>query len=140
MITMRLKNRPAVTKTIEINIVGREEEPVFLIDGPDTLRLDRYAKYQVVSNENQPLIVNSDLDEKVEFFITNKTDEKVPLATVSPAYDKDNNLIPYAQVLHANTKNKIGELILTAQHQRKVDNEYITIATYEKTVKIIPLW
>jgi hypothetical protein len=52
MITMRLKNRPAVTKTVEINIVGREEEPVFLIDGPDTLRLDRYAKYQVVSNEN----------------------------------------------------------------------------------------
>ena len=140
MITMRLKNRPAVTKTIEINIVGREEEPVFLIDGPDTLRLDRYAKYQVVSNENQPLIVNFDLDEKVEFFITNKTDENVPLATVSPAYDNDNKLIPYAQVLHANTKNKIGELILTAQHQRKVDNEYITIATYEKTVKIIPLW
>jgi hypothetical protein len=51
---------------------------------------------------------------EVIFSVQNKTTEKIELATIAPAYDKENNEIPYAQVLHANAKNKLGEVILTA--------------------------
>ena len=68
---------------------------------------------------------------EVSFSIENKTDEKLPLATIASAYDRENNQLLYANVLHANAKNKLGEVILTAEYNGQ---------TYTKTVKIIPLW
>jgi hypothetical protein len=47
---MQLKNRPAVTKNIEITINPSEQEFVAYIDGPDQLRLDRQDKYKLVSD------------------------------------------------------------------------------------------
>jgi hypothetical protein len=39
--------------------------------------------------------------------------------------------------LHANANNELGEVVLTAIHKNG-NNEIV--ATYTKTVKIIPLW
>lgn len=124
IITMVLKNRPAVTKQVEI-IINEANEEVLYLKGIDQVRLDRYATYELVNNEDIPVIG------QVEFSIENKTNEKEPLATLAPAYDKENNELLYANVLHANAKNKIGEVILTATYGGN---------TYTKTIKIIPLW
>jgi hypothetical protein len=45
---MRLKNRPAVTKNVEIIVNASNEEFIAYIDGPDQLRLDRYGTYKLV--------------------------------------------------------------------------------------------
>ena len=124
IITMVLKNRPAVTKQVEI-IINEANEEVLYLKGADQVRLDRYATYELVNNEDVPVIG------QVEFSIENKTNEKESLATLAPAYDKENNELLYANVLHANAKNKIGEVILTAMYGGN---------TYTKTIKIIPLW
>jgi len=47
---MRLKNRPAVTKTVEIIVNTEEEEFIGYIDGPDKLRLDRQDVYSLKGN------------------------------------------------------------------------------------------
>ena len=125
IITMRLKNRPAVTKQVEI-IVGAANEDIVYIKGADEVRLDRYATYELTSETTGNSVVG-----EVAFSIANKTEEKIPLATLAPAYDKNNNELVYARVLHANAKNKLGEVILSAVYGGQ---------TYTKTVKIIPLW
>lgn len=125
IITMRLKNRPAVTKTVEITINAANEEVLYL-KGADSVRLDRYTTYELVNEEDDTPVVG-----EVSFNVENKTDEKLPLATIAPAYDRENNQLLYANVLHANAKNKLGEVILTAEYNGQ---------TYTKTVKIIPLW
>lgn len=125
IITMFLKNRPAVTKTVEITVNAVNEEVLYL-KGADSVRLDRYTTYELVNEEDDTPVVG-----EVSFSIENKTDEKLPLATIAPAYDKENNQLLYANVLHANAKNKLGEVILTAEYNGQA---------YTKTVKIIPLW
>ena len=125
IITMALKNRPAVTKTVEITINAANEEVLYL-KGDDKVRLDRYSTYELVSEEDDTPVIG-----EVSFSIANKTDEKIPLATIAPAYDNENNKLLYANVLHANAKNKLGEVILTAEYGGK---------TYTKTIKIVPLW
>ena len=125
VITMRLKNRPAVTKQVEI-IVGAANEDIVYIKGADEVRLDRYSTYELTSETTGNSVVG-----EVAFSIANKTEEKIPLATLAPAYDKNNNELTYARVLHANAKNKLGEVILSAVYGGQI---------YTKTVKIIPLW
>ena len=125
IITMFLKNRPAVTKTVEITINAANEEVLYL-KGADSVRLDRYTTYELVNEEDDTPVIG-----EVSFSIENKTDEKLPLATIASAYDRENNQLLYANVLHANAKNKLGEVILTAEYNGQ---------TYTKTVKIIPLW
>ena len=116
IITMRLKNRPAVTHNVEITINPAEEETIYWIEGPDSLRLDRQAKYSLSSNNiiDDPSLVNIEI-------------QSAPSDKDTIRKDADNLF-----VLHANAKNKLGQLILVA----KYDNiEYAT-----KTVDIIPLW
>jgi hypothetical protein len=48
---MQLKNRPAVTKTVEITINPIETDFVAYIKGPDQLRLDRKDYYTLVSDD-----------------------------------------------------------------------------------------
>ena len=100
IITMRLKNRPAVTKTVEIIINSRDKDVVYYLDGADEIRLDRYATYHLIDNETKQDLVLLN-GEVLIFSVTNITDEKIKLATNAPIYD-DNRLIPCAQVLHAN--------------------------------------
>lgn len=131
IVKMRLKNydadnpRTAVTKEFEITVNSAEEEALYL-KGPDEVRLDRYATYELVNEDTNNPVTNA-----VEFTVENKTENKILLATIAPAYNKDNSIIPYAQVLHANAKNILGEVILTAEYSGK---------TYTKTIKIVPLW
>ena len=125
IITMALKNRPAVTKQVEI-IINEVNEEVLYIKGPDEVKLDRYATYMLVNEEDdQP--VSGD----VIFNVENITNEKIPLSNLVPASDKNNNILAYATVLHANVKNKLGEVTLIAQYNGN---------TYTKVVRIAPLW
>ena len=133
---MRLKNydaddpRKAVTKEFEITINEANEEALYL-KGIDEIKLDRYSTYMLVNEDTDTPVVNA-----VEFSIENvlsedKNDDGKPLATIMPAYDENNNIIPYAYVVHANARNKLGKVILTATYGGQ---------TYTKTIKIVPLW
>ena len=119
IITMRLKNRPAVTQSIGITI-GAADSHIYYLDGVDEVRLDRYATYSLIDEDNKELLVLAP-DETVEFTVENKTTENTALGTLVDVYDSNNQLVPCAKVLHANAQNKIGEVILTANHKRVID-------------------
>ena len=116
IITMRLKNRPAVTHNVEISVTALEQETVLWIDGPDELRLDRQGVYVLQSNT----IIEDPT--KVEIKIISSPSDKDAIRK-----DDENKYI-----VHANGKNKLGQLVLAAYY----DN--VECAT--KTVEIIPLW
>ena len=146
IITMRIKDRPAVMQQIEITVNAIEDNFIAYIDGPDEVRLDRYATYTLI-NEETKNPVSLSANEYIKFTVENKEQDekkkKAILATLSKAYDKDNNVILQACVLHANAKNEIGEAILTFEVREKVDDNSdndIILSSYIKTVKIIPLW
>ena len=138
---MRLKNynaedpKMAVTKEFEITITEASGGTIYL-QGADEVRLDRYETYSLMDeNTNNPITLAA--DDTIEFIVENKTAAKKQLASLVTAYDANKNIIPYAQVLHANANNELGEVVLTAIHKNG-NNEIV--ATYTKTVKIIPLW
>ena len=116
IVTMRLKNRPAVSHNVEIMVSAIEQETIVWIEGPDTIRLDRQAEYSLQTNT-----AFDDLS-------------AIKIKIQSSPSDKDsirkeaNNKF----VVHANGKNKTGKLILVAYQG---DTECAT-----KTVDIIPLW
>ena len=118
IITMRLKNNPAVTETVEIIISPIEQEQVLWIEGPDELRLGRQASYSLATNT-----AIEDLS-KVEIKIQSRPekDEETKIRK-----EGNNNFI-----VQANAKNKLGKLVLVASYD---DEECAT-----KTVEIIPLW
>lgn len=124
VITMTLKGKPAVFKTVEITIDPQDKSSKIWIDGPDQIRLDRYATYSLYTenNEGKPIIINDNI--KIEL-------EETELAEIKQKLDDQNNPVQNTFIVHANWKNKLGDIVLTTQY----DNE-----TYTKTVKIIPLW
>ena len=133
IIKMRLKNydanepQKAVTKEFEITINASASEESLFIDGPDSIRLDRYSVYTLKNEDTGEMVENA-----VSFSaINNDEKEKIPLVTVKSAYDNNNQIIEQACVLHANAKNKLGEVTLSAQYNDK---------TYTKTIKVVPLW
>lgn len=111
MVTMRLKNRPAVTVDYEVTVNESDAEFVAYLDGQDSIRLDRYAAYSLTSTAPIAGAVTFSLD-------------ATELATISKL---DTNEC----VIHANAKNKLGEVILHASYGGN---------DYSKTIKIIPLW
>ena len=124
VVTMRLKNRPAVMKNIEITISPTEQEFVAYIDGPDQLRLDRQGVYTLQGNaliDSEDVLINIQEDPSAK---------KKPsdYATIRQDVDKEGNRI---FVLHANAQNKLGKLVLVATYNN---------VEYTKTVEIIPLW
>lgn len=128
IITMQLKNRPAVTKTVEITINPIETEFVAYIKGPDQLRLDRKDYYTLVSDDGY---ID---DTEVSFEIQLDPSAKKPpsdYATLVPALDDNGEVVSNKYILHANAKNKLGSVVLVATYQGK---------EYTKTVEIIPLW
>lgn len=136
VIKMRLKNfdaddpRKAVTKEFEITVNESASEEALFISGEDGIRLDRQAQYSLINEDTgNPVIVDG--EPLVFTAINNDEKEKIALVTVKPAYDKENNLLKYACVLHANAKNKLGDVTLSVEYNNK---------TYTKTVKVIPLW
>lgn len=139
-VTMALKKHPSVFKQVEI-IIEEVNNNIIYIDGADELRLDRYKTYTLMNEATQAPIVLGQ-DEIIEFATENvDKEEKVALTTLTIARDKENNVIAQAIVVHANARNKIGEVILTATHKREVEpGIYEILGTYTKTIKIIPLW
>lgn len=127
IITMRLKNRPAVTKQVEIIVNAEEDEFIGYIDGPDTLRLDRKGVYMLAGN-------TAIRDAEVSMEIVEDETAKNPpsdYAKLSQVLDDNNEPIPNKYVLHANAKNKLGKLVLVASYDGN---------NYTKTVEIVPLW
>ena len=127
IITMYLKNRPAVSKNVEITITPIEETFVAYIEGPDQLRLDRQDKYKLVSN--------IPLDDEVTFSIQSwpNMDKKkaADYATLRQDIDGNNEPIPNQYILHANARNNLGNVVLVATYKQ---------VEYTKTIEIIPLW
>ena len=120
IITMQLKNRPAVTHDVEITINPAEEEFIAYIDGPSELRLDRQAVYCLASEsyiDNALVEIHIKPDESAK---------KPPSDYATLRKEQDNKYI-----LHANAKNKLGSIVLVATYEGK---------EYTKTVQIIPLW
>lgn len=109
--TMRLKDRKAVTKEYEIEIYDENAEFTAYIDGPSEIKLDRYCNYSLTGSTT--------IMEEVEYSL-----EETQLASIS---NIENNIC----TIHANKKNKLGEIILNAQYNG---------ITYTKTIKIVPLW
>ena len=117
IITVALKDNPTTSKTYEI-IVRENSNFTAYIDGPETLRLDRQASYTLVGTEP--------INGEVTFDIGN-----TQLVNVVPQYDINGVLIPNLCVLHANNKNKLDSIVLSATYNG---------ITYTKTIRIIPLW
>ena len=129
---MRLKNydaddpRKAVTKEFEITINQPNEEALY-IKGEDEIKLDRYATYTLVNEET-----NAPVADTVIFEVQNKTDENINLTSLQYKYNEQKERIELQScVLHANAKNKLGEVTLSATYGAK---------TYTKVIKVIPLW
>lgn len=135
VITMTLKGHPSVFKEVEV-IIDEVNNEIVYIDGADELRLDRYTTYTLMSETtHSPMVLSQ--DEIIEYDVENVDEkEKVALATLTAVRDRDGYIIPTSIVLHANARNKIGEVILTA----KIKQQDSVLATYTKTIKIIPLW
>ena len=150
IVKMRLKNydiddpRKAVTKEFEITIISQESTNDIFISGEDSIKLDRYCTYTLLHEGTQnkvSMIADAGQQIEIEFTSENKDEkETVPLVSVNPAYDNNNALIPQSCVLHANSKNKIGDIILTATFTIKQNGEVVSENKYTKTVKIVPLW
>ena len=109
-IIIQLKEYPEIHKEIEINI-GREPEFNAYINGDASIRLDRQATYEFITNSNiTESVLYSLSDESLAFII----DTSIKGCTV-----------------RANAKNKLGKVILTATYKG---------VNYTKEIKVAPLW
>lgn len=127
IITMRLKNKPTVMKTVEITVLPLEEEFVAYITGPDKLRLDRQDEYKLTSESYID-------DSQVTISIQADPGAKKPpsdYATLRQSLNDQGEVVPNSYILHANAKNKLGKVVLVASYNG---------VEYTKTVEIIPLW
>lgn len=109
-IVIQLKDYPEIHKEIEINI---GEKPMFnaYINGESAIKLDRKSRYELISN--------SPLDKNVTYSLSDEN-----LAFI---IDADSNYC----IIQANSKNKLGKVILTAIYDG---------VEYSKEIKIAPLW
>ena len=112
-IIARLKNYPEIEQTIEVTVGEQEETQSFsaYIEGPDSIRLDRQATYTLIGTDN--------INQEVQFNISDTT-----YAIIQFSGQKD-------CTIHANAKNKLGSIILTATYMGQ---------EFTKQIQIIPLW
>ena len=137
---MRLKNydvddpRKAVTKEFEVTIIDSNVERQLYIKGPDSIRLDRYATYQLVDENIKPTEEEPEkniIKESIVFELENITEQNIALGTLEKVYNQDKTENLYTASIHANNKNKLGEIRLSAEYNNQ---------TYTKIIKIVPLW
>lgn len=157
IITMRLKNRHAVEKKVEIII--DEVDKIYHIVGQDKIRLDRKGSYYLTDgtfdNEEHETIVHSYENKGrdkvvISLEILNYPDEKKQpkdygIITKSPEWEE----IPDVFVLRANDKNNLGVITLALNYSTyhwdpsiEGDDKWALSDTkqYTKKVEIIPLW
>ena len=128
IITMSLKDVPAVSKKIEIIINEQETQPIYYIVGPDKVKLDRYATYSLKDEEGNKVLDNVKIEIPVD------PDAKKPpsdYGTLQQVKDDLGQFINNEYVFHANDKNKLGQIVLVATYNG---------VEYTKTIDIIPLW
>ena len=118
-IIAQLKSFPEIKQEIEITVGENEVEQEFsaYIKGPDSIRLDREARYE--------LIGTSSIVGEVIFSIDN-----LNYAIKVPNKEEDTGRGDVC-LIHANANNKLGNIILTAEYNGN---------QYQKEIKIIPLW
>ena len=109
-IIVRLKDYPQIEQKMSITVSSELPQFSAYIDGADTIKLDRDSIYELKGT--------SDISEEVTYTLNSE------LATITSV---NNNRC----TIHANDKNVLGEITLTAVY----NNE-----TYTKTINIIPLW
>lgn len=110
-IIVQLKQYPTIQKIISIKVDSAKNEFSAYIEGSDTLRLDRAGIYILKGTE--------DISGEVIFSIDDTTLVKITKV--------ENNQCE----LRANSKNKLGKVILSANYNDVV---------YTKEISIIPLW
>lgn len=108
---VQLKDYPDIQQELSITVGNEEQEFSAYIEGADTIRLDRSERYELKGT--------SDIIDQVNFSIDSA------LATIQEVVN--NKYV----VVHANNKNKLGTITLTAEYQGN---------TYTKVIKIVPLW
>lgn len=110
-IIIQLKQHPTIQKIISIEIGDEENEFSAYIEGKDNLRLDRKGIYILKGTE--------EISDKVIFTINDTTLARIIKTT--------NNSCE----IQANSKNKLGKVVLSATYQNVI---------YTKEISIIPLW
>lgn len=110
-IIIQLKQHPTIQKIISIEIGDEENEFSAYIEGNDNLRLDRKGIYILKGTE--------EIFDKVVFTINDTTLARIIKTT--------NNSCE----IQANSKNKLGKVVLSATYQDII---------YTKEISIIPLW
>ena len=136
IVTMRLKNRPAVSKNVEITILPSEQQFIAYIDGPDKLRLDRQDKYQLAAN----LPIEGEVTFDIQEWPNMDKKPQKDYATLRQEVNINGEPEPNKYVLHANAKNNLGTIVLAATHTIKENDEIVSQEVYTKTVEIVPLW
>ena len=123
IISMQLRGRPAVVRQYQVHIDAIDTELRLYISGPDELKLDRESSYQLVRADNdEPLgeIVVFSLED-ANGYVSGKTG--INYNTYEP--------LPNLFIVHANNKNKLGSVVLTATYNNQ---------SYTKKIQIVPLW
>lgn len=110
-ITMQLRGHDAVRKYFEVRIEDVSNDFTAYIAGADSVRLDRQASYLLEGTTPITTGVHFEID-------------KPELAELVILED---NLC----LIHANNKNKLGAIVLSATYRD---------ITYTKTINIVPLW
>lgn len=130
LIIMRLKDRRAVTRQFELTIKAPEAEFSAYIDGADKVKLDRYQEYYLTDQDGNAVDIDATIiDPNDNIFSLDSTYDK--LASIEPARNNNGEFLANKCILHANNKNKIGEIILCATYNSQ---------DYSKIIKIVPLW
>lgn len=109
-IMVQLKDYPDIKIPMTIVIGDEEQEFDAYIEGPDLIRLARSAVYTLVGLQNIDGLVSFSIDGAA------RIQEVISNTSVKVA---------------ANEENKLGTAVLTAEYNGK---------TYQKEIKIVPLW
>ena len=113
-ITVQLKDYPAITLSLTIEVGEAEQEFTAYIEGQDKIRLNREATYTLVGTDPIEGSVRYVIDGDAEIAAIDKSQTAGAVC-----------------VIKANGKNKLGDIVLLAVYNSKI---------YTKNISIVPLW
>ena len=105
--------------TVPIEIVRKVEQLTGYISGFDSLKLNQSTSYE--------LILNQTIEDEVIFSIKDSS----ILISLQPYVNERGEAVRNKIIVRANGKNKLGTTTLIANYKKQ---------TFEKEIKIIPLW
>lgn len=110
-LTIQLVDFPQITTSLMVEVSDIEQEVLAYIEGKDAIRLDRQAIYELKSNK--------EIDGEVTFSLND--------SSIASIIEQNNAVC----TVKANAKNKLGQIILSAQYNGQ---------QYTKEINIVPLW